>query len=171
MASIDRYLRSKAHDLQSTRPGVWRLSVDGVLVLLVAESSRVRILAPIFAMGQLDMTPRVKHAVMVRLLQSNFERSIDARYALFDGIVFATVTHPRATLQQADLGRFLTQVVNLHKNTFRTGSRGYSSATPDPKSPEVDPRQDDSLMVPDTFERKAQPRPRPKQRERRRLFL
>lgn len=153
VARIERFLRDGDYEMRATRPGVWRLSMEGVLVLLVAEEGRIRILAPIFALNQLDTEPAVKHALILRLLQSNFERAVDARYALFDGIVFATVTHPRPSLKTTDLHSFLEQVVNLHKNTFRTGGRAYSSSTPEEGSIEIDPRLDDTLLVPEAFER------------------
>ncbi len=151
--TIEEFLAASDYENRATRPGVWRISVDGVLVLLVAEEGRVRILAPIFALNQLDTAPAVQHALMVRLLQSNFERSVDARYSLFDGIVFATVTHPRPSLKTGDLDSFLKQVVNLHKNTFRTGGRAYSSSTPEADSVEIDPRLDETLLLPEAFER------------------
>ena len=171
MANIERYLHAKSGNLKAARPGVWRLSVDGVLVLMVCEDSRIRILAPIFALNQLEGEPALAHALMLRLLQSNFERSIDARYAVFDGIVFATSTHPRATLHEEDLDRFLTQVVNLHKNTFRNGTTGYSSATPEPGSVEIDPRLDESLRSPETFEDRGQAAPKPASKEKKKGLL
>jgi hypothetical protein len=185
VARIERYLENRAQNLSKPRPGVWHLSVDGVLVLMIAEESRLRILAPIFALHQLDSEPAVQAALMVRLLQANFDRSADARYAIFDGIVFAAITHPRATLREEDLDLFLCQVVNLHKNTFRTGMRGYSSATPEPDSVEVDPRLDDSLREPEAFEKRdsdvgpptphenphGQPPPGDKEKDSKKLFL
>lgn len=161
LAHIEAYLQAKVSNLKPARPGVWRLSIDGIMVLLVAEESRVRILAPIFALSQLQGDPALTRALLVRLLQSNFDRAADARYAVFDGIVFATSTHPRETLTEADLDRFLTQVVNLHKNTFRNGNTGYSSSTPEPGSTEIDPRQDESLRNPEAFESKDTPEKKP----------
>jgi hypothetical protein len=154
LARIERYLQNRSARISAPRPGVWHLSLDGVLVLMIAEDSRVRILAPIFALHQLDGDPAVQSALMVRLLQANFDRSADARYAIFDGIVFAAITHPRATLREEDLDLFLRQVVNLHKNTFRTGMRGYSSLAPEADSIEIDPRHDDSLLEPEVFEKR-----------------
>jgi hypothetical protein len=163
---IAEYLSRRSFDPRASRPGVWRLSIDGVVVLVMAEDERVRILAPIFALKQLGPDASLMHAIMIRLLQSNFERAADARYALFDGIVFATVTHPAPTLHDRDLDLFLGQVVNLHKNTFRIGLGAYSADPPDPGSVEIDPRLDDSLLSPESFERdrmhapSAKPEPR-----------
>lgn len=160
LARIERYLQTKGNNMQSPRPGVWHLSVDGVIVLTIAERDRIRVLAPIFSLEQLDNEVGVQHALMRRLLQANFDQSADARYAIFDGIVFATITQSRTALHESDLDRFVNQVVNLHKNTFRTGRTGYSSETPDPNSIEIDPRNDQTLQVPDGFDTLT-PSPKP----------
>ena len=157
---IDRLLRARGYEVTRRAPGLWRVSIDKVLVMVIAEDDRIRILAPIFALGQLDEEPAVRNALMMRLLQSNFERAVDARYAVYDGIVFATVTHPRPTFQAEDLGGFLEQVVNLHKNTFRNGPTGYSSNQPTPGSVE-NPRQDESLRTPEQFQPRPKKRPVP----------
>jgi hypothetical protein len=161
LARIERYLQSKGSNMQSPRPGVWHLSVDGVIVLTIVERDRIRVIAPIFSLEQLDGELGVQHALLRRLLQANFDQSADARYAIFDGIVFATITHARNALHESDLERFVNQVVNLHKNTFRTGRTGYSSETPDPNSEEIDPRRDGTLEVPEGYERYFLPSPRP----------
>jgi hypothetical protein len=144
------------------RPGVWHVLVDGVVVMTVAEGARLSVVAPIFSMQQLDADPSAQHAVMRRLLQANFDPSADVRYALFDGIIFATVTSARDLVREGDLDRFLTQVVNLHKNTFRNGKRGYSPEEPEPDAEEVDPRQDDTLERPRTPEARKPARTAPR---------
>jgi hypothetical protein len=161
MARIERYLTGKGSNLQAPRPGVWHLSIEGVIVLTIVERERIRILAPIFSLEQLDGEVGVQHALMRRLLQANFEQSADARYAIFDGIVFAAVTQARNALLESDLDRFFDQVINLHKNTFRTGRTGYSSEAPDPDSIEIDPRKDESLEVPEGYDRALPPGPKP----------
>ena len=158
---IDRLLRAGGHEVTRRGPGMWRVSIDKVLVMVLAEDDRIRILAPIFALGQLDEEPGVRNALMMRLLQSNFERAVDARYAVYGGIVFATVTHPRLTLHADDLDGFLEQVVNLHKNTFRSGPTGYSSNQPTPDSVEIDPRQDETLRAPERFQPRPKAEPEP----------
>ncbi|MBI4815476.1 MAG: hypothetical protein HY791_04430 [Deltaproteobacteria bacterium] len=144
--SIHRVLVDRSDRVRSPRPGVWHLSVEGVPVLIFAEESRVRILAPIFSFDRLDSSPDVERALLYRLLRANFDRAVDARYALLGRTVFASVTHTRASLGTRDLDRYLNQVVNLHKNTFRTGDRGYSSLPPEADSIEIDPREDDTLQ-------------------------
>lgn len=156
-ASIEHFLTAKGTNLRTPRPGVWHVSVDGIIIMTIADHDRLRILAPIFALEQLDSEPGVQHALLRRLLQANFDQAADARYAIFDGIVFATITSARTTVHEADLDRFITQVVNLHKNTFRSGPTGYSSDAPDPDSVEVDPRKDSSLEVPDAYDHRPTP--------------
>lgn len=161
-AQIERYLHNKGSNIQTPRPGVWHLSIDGVIVLTILERERIRIMAPIFSLEQLDGELGVQHALLQRLLQANFDQAADARYAIFDGIVFATVTQPRSALDEDGLERYFAQVVNLHKNTFRTGRTGYSTEPPDPDSIEIDPRKDETLDVPDGYDRLT-PSPKPMQ--------
>ncbi len=150
LTQIERYLRSRSTKLKSPRSGVWHISIEGVMILTIVDPDRVRIMAPIFALHQLKGAPKTKSALMVRLLQANFDDTADARYAIFNGIVFAAVMQPRDSVSgEKDLAEYLTQVVNLHKNTFRQGESAYSSITPDPNSVEVDPRNDQSLPYDD----------------------
>jgi hypothetical protein len=161
-AAITKLLETRGRNLRMPRPGVWHVLVDGVVVMTVAEGARLSVVAPIFSMQQLDADPSAQHAVMRRLLQANFDPSADVRYALFDGIIFATVTSARDLVREGDLDRFLTQVVNLHKNTFRNGKRGYSPEEPEPDAEEVDPRQDDTLERPRTPEARKPARTAPR---------
>lgn len=161
-AAITKLLEARGRNLRMPRPGVWHVLVDGVVVMTVAEGARLSVVAPIFSMQQLDADPSAQHAVMRRLLQANFDPSADVRYALFDGIIFATVTSARELVREGDLDRFLTQVVNLHKNTFRSGKRGYSPEEPEPDAEEVDPRQDESLERPRTPESRKPARATPR---------
>lgn len=158
---IEGYLTQRGSNVRHPRPGVWHVSIDGIILMTIADEDRIRIIAPIFALEQLDSEPAVQHAVMRRLLQANFDQSADARYAIFDGIVFATLTSPRTVVDESDLDRYVTQIVNLHKNTFRTGRKGYSSDDPDPNSVEVDPRKDESLDIPQGYDRRDIPSPVP----------
>lgn len=163
LSRIEGYLVQRGTNMRHPRPGVWHVSIEGIILMTIADQDRIRIIAPIFSLEQLDGDPAVQHALLRRLLQANFDQSADARYAIFDGIVFATITSPRTILHEKDLDRFVTQVVNLHKNTFRTGARGYSSDEPEPGSVEVDPRKDDSLDLPEGYDRRgAQPLPPPR---------
>jgi hypothetical protein len=157
LARIEGYLGQRGTNMRHPRPGVWHVSIEGIILMTIADQERIRIIAPIFSLEQLDSEPAVQHALLRRLLQANFDQSADARYAVFDGIVFATVTSPRTVLVEKDLDRFVTQVVNLHKNTFRTGSRAYSSDDPEPDSIEIDPRKDDSLDLPEGYDRRVVP--------------
>lgn len=146
LPQIERYLRSRSSKLKSPREGVWHISIEGVMILTIVDPDRVRIMAPIFALQQLKGAPKTRTALMVRLLQANFDDTADARYAIFNGIVFAAVMQPRDLVSaEKSLGEYLTQVVNLHKNTFRVGGSAYSAVTPDPDSVEIDPRSDRTL--------------------------
>ena len=78
-ATIEHLLTTKGTNLRTPRPGVWHVSVDGIIIMTIADHDRLRILAPIFALEQLDNEPAVQHALMRRLLQANFDQDADAR--------------------------------------------------------------------------------------------
>lgn len=161
---IEGFLTQRGTNLRHPRPGVWHVSVEGIILMTIADADRIRIIAPIFSLEQLDGDPAVQHALLRRLLQANFDQAADARYAIFDGIVFATITSARTMVHESDLDRFVTQIVNLHKNTFRTGRRGYSADDPEPGSVEIDPRKDESLDLPEGYDRRSLPAPTPSAR-------
>jgi hypothetical protein len=146
LGRIGSFLRTQTEKVESPRPGVWHVTIDGVMILTIADAKRLRIMAPIFSLEQLESSPRTRSALMIRLLQANFDDTSDARYAIFNGIVFASITQPRTALRGEEvLGRYLEQVVNLHKNTFRIGEGAYSALPPHPESFEIDPRKDETL--------------------------
>ena len=54
------------------------------------------------------------------LLQANYDRALDAKYALRGNEVWAVAVHPLATLAPDDFASFIDQVVKLVKNTGST---------------------------------------------------
>jgi hypothetical protein len=54
------------------------------------------------------------------LLQANFDRALDAKYALRKKELWAVFMHPLSTLVPDDLGTFIDQVARLVKNTGTT---------------------------------------------------
>ncbi|HKA25292.1 MAG TPA: hypothetical protein VKF80_09950, partial [Candidatus Eisenbacteria bacterium] len=54
------------------------------------------------------------------LLRANFDRALDAKFALRGEELWSLFVHPLSTLVSDDLGLFLDQVVTLVKNTGTT---------------------------------------------------
>ncbi len=70
-------------------------------------------------------------------MHANFDRALDAKYAISGGMLFSCFVHPLTSLSEGDLDNALNQVQTLRKNTGTT----YSStelifgggAPPDPE--------------------------------------
>jgi hypothetical protein len=98
------------------QPGFWRGQRDEVPVFVFCDDShdRMRIMAPIGVLEELD--PDLMHV----LLQANYDRALDARYAMRGNELWALVVHPLATLATDDLPSLFDQVTLLVKNTGST---------------------------------------------------
>jgi hypothetical protein len=108
---LDRLLEEKEGS-----EGFWHGQRDGVTIYVVAdeEHDRMRIMSPIGEMRKADS------GFLSILLQANFDRALDAKYALRKREVWSVFMHPMSTLVPDDLGTFIDQVARLVKNTGTT---------------------------------------------------
>lgn len=108
---LDRVL----DDMEGTE-GFWHGQRDDVTVYIVSdlEHDRMRIMAPI---GELRVTDS---GFLSILLQANFDRALDAKYALRKKELWSVFMHPLSTVVPDDLGLYVDQVVRLVKNTGTT---------------------------------------------------
>ena len=111
-ATIDKILDQYLTELDG-RPGFWRGMRDEVQLFVLSDDShdRMRIMAPI---GELE---EVESDLLQVLLQANYDRALDAHYAMRGKEVWSVSVHPLATLAPDDFASFLDQVVRLVKNT------------------------------------------------------
>jgi hypothetical protein len=112
---ISNILGSYLTELEG-KVGFWRGLRDEVQLFVLSDDDhdRIRIMAPI---GEVkDLEPDLLHV----LLQANYDRALDARYAMRGKEVWSVSVHPLATLAPDDFGDFLDQVVRLVKNTGST---------------------------------------------------
>jgi hypothetical protein len=112
---ISKILDSYLTELEG-KVGFWRGTRDEVQLFVLSDDDhdRIRIMAPI---GEVkDLEPDLLHV----LLQANYDRALDARYAMRGKEVWSVSVHPLATLAPDDFGDFLDQVVRLVKNTGST---------------------------------------------------
>jgi hypothetical protein len=114
-ASIGRILDSYLGDMQG-QPGFWRGLREEVPVYVFSDDShdRMRVMAPV---GELrELGPEMLHI----LLQANYDRALDARYAMRGMELWSVAVHPLATLAPDDFATLIDQVVRLVKNTGST---------------------------------------------------
>jgi hypothetical protein len=110
--AIDKILDSYLSELEG-RSGFWRGIRDDVQLFVLSDDDhdRVRIMAPIGEVRELESD------LLHLLLQANYDRALDARYAMRGKEVWSVSVHPLATLAPDDFGDFIDQVVRLVKNT------------------------------------------------------
>ncbi len=96
--------------------GFWRGMREDVQLFVLSDEShdRMRIMAPIGELKDMEVK------VLQRLLEANYDRALDAKYALRGKEVWSVSVHPLATLAPDDFASFLDQVVRLVKNTGST---------------------------------------------------
>ncbi len=114
-SAIGKLLDSYLTELEG-EDGFWRGMREDVQLFVLSDEShdRMRIMAPI---GELkDM----ESEVLQLLLEANYDRALDAKYALRGKEVWSVSVHPLATLAPDDFASFLDQVVRLVKNTGST---------------------------------------------------
>lgn len=113
--AMGKLLDSYLGDLEG-QPGFWRGVRNEVPVFVFSddEHDRMRIMAPIGVVEDLDAD------LLHVLLQANYDRALDARYAMRGKELWSVVVHPLATLATDDLPALFDQVTTLVKNTGST---------------------------------------------------
>jgi len=113
--SIGKILDSYLSGIEG-QPGFWRGMREDVQLFVLSDDShdRMRIMAPIGELKELE--PKV----LQLLLQANYDRALDAKYAMRGKEVWSVSVHPLATLAPDDFASFIDQVVRLVKNTGST---------------------------------------------------
>ena len=114
-AAIGKWLDSYLAEVEG-RLGFWRGVREEILVYVFSDEThdRMRIMAPIGELKEFEAR------TLQVLLQANYDRALDARYALRGREVWAVAVHPLATLAPDDFAAFLDQTVKLVKNTGTT---------------------------------------------------
>lgn len=114
-SAIGKILDSYLTELEG-EDGFWRGMREDVQIFVLSDDShdRMRIMAPIGELKELES------GVLKMLLEANYDRALDAKYALRGKEVWSVSVHPLATLAPDDFASFIDQVVRLVKNTGST---------------------------------------------------
>jgi hypothetical protein len=140
-AGIAKILDSYLTDLEG-QSGFWRGMREEIPVYVFSDDShdRVRLMAPVGELKDLDSK------TLQVLLQANYDRALDAKYAMRGLEIWSVSVHPLATLAPDDFASFMDQVVRLVKNTGTTyassdlvflSATGDEGEAPDPEEPPV----------------------------------
>lgn len=105
---------------KSFRPGdqngQWRFQAGGREVVVVADQNHDRIRA-MSSVGEID--PR-DSKMLFKLLEANFGRALDARYAITRNVLWSLFLHPLKDCRPTQLEDGIKQVVTLAENTGST---------------------------------------------------
>lgn len=147
-SAMGKLLESYLTELEGEN-GFWRGSRDDVPVFVFSddEHDRMRLMAPIGVVEELDS--ELLHV----LLQANYDRALDARYAMRNKELWAVVVHPLATLATDDLPSMFDQVVMLVKNTGTTFSSTELVFRSFPDDVVLEPEEDDDEEAEEREER------------------
>ena len=92
--------------------GCWKVEYGKRVLFLIVdtEHDRVRIMTPILKEEDLEEDD------LWDVMEANFDRSLDARYAIGDGVLWSVFLHPLSDLTRALFLDGLDQVVTLANN-------------------------------------------------------
>jgi hypothetical protein len=150
-AKLDGLLKTISPSITG-QPGRWEGVFEGISVVIMSRDghNRMRVLAPVTRLEALDA------ALLQRLLEANFSTALDARYALFRGMLWSVFLHPLDSLTEAELRSALQQVVTLVKTTgttYASTDLSFGSYPPNPEGsrggqPPGNPRRPQSQEAP-----------------------
>ena len=117
--ALEQFIRNRHEEIQGQN-GQWLFQVGQVTVMVLADEqhNRMRIMSPVADAANLD--PQI----LMTMLEANFDRALDARYAVWQGQVWSVYLHPLASLIEPQFHKAVDQVVQL-RQTFGTT---YSSS-------------------------------------------
>ena len=86
--------------------------LDGVHIYLITDesSNRMRLMAGIVEQSKIEADE------MILLMQANFDKALDAKYALSRGVLWSVFAHPLKELEKEQVIDALYQVKNLVNN-------------------------------------------------------
>mgnify|MGYP001279640908 CR=1 FL=1 len=115
---LEELLRERLPNLEGC-PGMWRAEVGGLLVVIVSDEAhdRMRVMSP--AAPAPDDPDRLRS-----LLEANYDRALDAKYAIHEGVLWATFMHRLSWLGSQEIDNALAQVLTLARNTGTSDSSG-----------------------------------------------
>ena len=117
---LSRLLGKMAGQVEG-QEGAWNINYRGIPMAIFTSPphDRMRIVSPI-PNGQV-----IQPSKMTILLKANFDRALDARYALYQGRLWSVYLHPLSSLTEDELKAALDQVANLVKTYGSTYSSGH----------------------------------------------
>lgn len=116
------------------QPGYWTKTTGKTKVFIITDEhhNRMRVMAPVMKVSD------AKPDFLRTCLEANFDRALDVRYAINDGVLWSAYLHPLKSLTKSDLDSAIEQVETLVENTgssFASSSLFFSGGNPDSEEP------------------------------------
>ncbi len=117
--SLATYIEQMVGDVEIS-PNVVEFQYEGVAIASVSDAThdRMRLITPIVKLGTFEQ------AHLEVLLIANFHTTLDARYAVSEGVIYGAFLHPLSTLTRAQLESAIRQVSALSRNFGSSYSSG-----------------------------------------------
>jgi len=92
--------------------GRWQFNFQNrpMMILTDESANRMRIMSPVIEEGEL------KDGQEKKMLEANFDRALDAKYAIYQGVVWSVFTHPLSELTVEQFKDAMKQVAALADN-------------------------------------------------------
>ncbi|MEM8500225.1 MAG: hypothetical protein AAF542_19575 [Pseudomonadota bacterium] len=107
-ARLETLMKSMKLDIQGDA-GQWRFELEGFFAMVITDENadRMRIIV------QIPDTEALDAALLLRLMQANFDSALDARYAIANGSLWSTFIHPLSPLEDTEFASGLAQAITL----------------------------------------------------------
>lgn len=108
---LERFVQAWSPQFQG-QDGQWMFQVEQMPLMVLADQQhdRMRLLTPVADAAGLDKE------TLLTILQANFDRTLDGRYAIWKGQVWSVYLHPLSSLTQQQFDAAVEQVMSLRKN-------------------------------------------------------
>lgn len=108
---LDKLIKQQAEIIKS-QPGYWEIKFENRYVIIVTDEThnRMRIISAIIE------EKKIKKAELSVLMSANFDKALDAKYAIYNGYLWSVFTHPLGELEDEQFVDALKQVKTLADN-------------------------------------------------------
>ncbi len=102
------------------KKGLWQFKISNLTVTVITDekADRMRIIIPVVKTNDLE------HDILYRIMQANFDSTLDGRYAIAKDMLWSTYVHPLSSLDDEEFLLGLGQTVNLVSTFGSTYSSG-----------------------------------------------
>jgi hypothetical protein len=144
-AALDRFIREYTEQVDGGN-GRWAFEIGGVTVMVLADQAadRMRLMTPVAEVVDFE------DGEYQRLMEANYDRALDARYAISDGVLWSAFIHPMSSLSHEEFDDGLEQVVNLADNfgtSYASSDMQFAPGAQQPDAGET-PRQREEPATP-----------------------